>query len=202
VILTDRSIRRHINQNHITIEPFPEDDAFQPASVELTLGDRFALPWETDRYAIERKWVAENLEHTKVWTAEAFAERTWTDICIGPDEFILGHTVETVKIPRDICAQVNGKSSLGRMGIQVHATAGFIDPGFVGQITLELKNMSKQPIWLKPGMRIAQLVFFMTVSAADRPYGHPELHSHYQGQTGAVRARGSDEYTQEHLPGL
>jgi dCTP deaminase len=191
-----------LDQNKIVIQPFPEDNALQPASLELTLGNRFAMPGgpEDDMAEYEEcdpitnKWIG--------LTRKQFAARTWTDICIAPDEFMLGHTVETVTIPNDVCAQVNGKSSLGRIGLQVHATAGFIDPGFEGQITLELKNMSKQSIWLQPGMRIAQLVFFYTDRPVKRPYGHPDLNSHYQNQVGAVSARGINEYTKEPLPGL
>lgn len=115
------------------------------------------------------------------------AEGVWLAAC-GRDDFRLSHTVETVTLPSHFCAQLNGKSSLGRLGLLVHATAGFIDPGFSGQITLELKNLSSRPLQLVEGMPIAQLVFHGLSSPAERPYGHPELGSHYQGQAGTTKS--------------
>lgn len=103
---------------------------------------------------------------------------------LEPDEFALGCTIEKLTVPPHLCAQVNGKSSLGRLGLLVHATAGYIDPGFSGQITLELKNISNHTIILNEGMAVAQLVFHQLRQPAERPYGTPELGSHYQGQEG------------------
>lgn len=100
------------------------------------------------------------------------------------DNFLLGCTIETVTINNTLCAQVNGKSSLGRLGLLVHATAGFVDPGFSGQLTLELKNISGRVIQLQQGQAVAQLVFHRLSSPAEKPYGHESLRSHYQGQVG------------------
>jgi dCTP deaminase len=106
-----------------------------------------------------------------------------------PDQFLLASTVQEVWMPDDLVAQVNGKSSLGRLGMTVHITAGFIDPGFRGTVTLELKNLSHSVITLRPGMPICQLVFFQMTSPADRPYGSEGLGSHYQGQIGVTASR-------------
>lgn len=107
---------------------------------------------------------------------------------LEPGEFALGSTLEKVTLPATLCAQVNGKSSLGRLGLLVHATAGFVDPGFSGELTLELKNLSNHVIPLSRGMAVAQLVFHRLTSPAQRPYGHEELGSHYQGQVGIRRS--------------
>jgi len=108
---------------------------------------------------------------------------------LHPGEFALGHTAEIIGCPDDIVGIVNGKSSLGRLGIQVHATAGFIDPGFKGTVVLELSNVANLPILLRPGMKIAQMVFQKLDRPAERPYGHPDLKSKYQGQQGAVASK-------------
>ena len=107
---------------------------------------------------------------------------------LHPGEFVLGATLERISLPDDLVARLDGKSSLGRLGLQVHSTAGLADPGFTGQITLELSNMTRLPISLYPGMRVAQLVFEMLSTPADRPYGHGGLGSKYQGQSGRHRA--------------
>lgn len=104
------------------------------------------------------------------------------------DSLLLGCTIETITISNELCAQVNGKSSLGRLGLLVHATAGFVDPGFSGQLTLELKNLSSRIIQLKQGQPVAQLVFHRLSSPAEKPYGHESLDSHYQGQVGPTRS--------------
>ena len=108
---------------------------------------------------------------------------------IHPGEFCLGRTAEWVELPEDVVARIEGKSSLGRLGLIVHATAGFIDPGWKGTLTLELNNLTRVPIKLYPGLLIAQLSFMRLDQAAERPYGHPELGSHYHGQTDATESR-------------
>jgi dCTP deaminase len=108
---------------------------------------------------------------------------------IHPGEFCLGRTLEWVEIPDDIVARIEGKSSIGRLGLIVHATAGFIDPGFSGTLTLEITNLTRIPIKLYPGLPIAQLSFMGLDRAAERPYGHPDLGSHYQGQVEATESR-------------
>jgi len=139
------------------------EEMFQPASIDLTLSDSFYDPHSGQSY----RDVALTLE---------------------PDDFTLGCTVERIHVPRSYAVQVNGKSSLARQGLLVHATAGFVDPGFEGQITLELKNLSKDPIVLLTGMRIAQVHVFALSSATLVAYGNPKLGSHYQGQSGAQPA--------------
>lgn len=188
MILSDAYIRQFIALGDIVVDPKPHDNQYQPASLEVTLGPKFVFPWEDKD------------------------ERNWTDCAIWPGQFVLGTTLEHIELPNYIVAQINGKSSWARRGLQVHATAGFIDPGFKGEITLEMYNMSYKPIWLQPGMEIAQLVFTYMTGVADRPYGHPELGSHYQNQIGPTRARvdkplfgkGSkgDGSTEEPLSGL
>src|SRR5690606_14400289 len=119
---------------------------------------------------------------------------------LHPGEFALGHTAERFAMPDDVVGIVNGKSSLGRLGLQVHATAGFVDPGFSGVIVLELSNVATLPILLRPGMKVAQMVFQSTDQPAERPYGHPELGSKYQGQSGAVASRYSENRDQPFRP--
>ena len=108
---------------------------------------------------------------------------------IHPGEFALGRTEEYVEIPDDVVARIEGKSSLGRLGLIVHATAGFVDPGFKGTLTLEITNLTRVPIKLYVGIAIAQLSFMALDAPAERPYGSPELGSHYQGQTAATESR-------------
>ncbi len=119
---------------------------------------------------------------------------------LHPGEFALGHTSETLGLPDNIVGIVNGKSSLGRLGVQVHATAGFVDPGFEGVIVLELSNVSTLPILLRPGMKVAQMVFQHLDRSAERPYGHPDLGSKYQGQRGAVSSRYAANYPADPTP--
>lgn len=143
----------------IDVRPRPGDSAFQPASLEVHLAEEVFLGAEGDDRFLGNTAMA---------------------------SFKLSHTVEHVTMPKHLCAQLNGKSTLGRLGLLVHATAGFIDPGFTGQITLELKNLSAKALLLDAGMPIAQLVFHRLTSPPQRPYGHPELGSHYQGQVGTT----------------
>lgn len=157
-ILSDRDIRRLQDLRGDLITPFADANV-QPASIDLTLGGEFIRAGE--------EWFSDE----------------WTML---PGEFLLATTVESVSIPPSIVAQVNGKSSWARKGLIVHTTAGFIDPGFSGQITLELKNVGHEPIMLKHGVRICQLVFSTMTSAAEFPYGHERLGSHYQGQSGVT----------------
>jgi dCTP deaminase len=166
LILPDWDIRAAIELGELVIEPPPADDCFQPASVELTLGSRFIAPSR----GYDSRLPTGGLQY------------------IQRGDFVLASTVESVKIPHHMVAQVNGKSSLARLGLVVHQTAGFIDPGFQGQITLELSNVSPEPVKLTVGMKICQLVFMYCSRPVERPYGHPELGSHYQGQSGPTRS--------------
>lgn len=165
MILSDQDIYTEMAVGGLLVEPRPPLSAFQPASLEVHLADAATRHEEGD--------------------VELAGPMTWW---LEPGEFALGCTLETVTLPATLCAQVNGKSSLGRLGLLVHATAGFVDPGFSGQLTLELKNLSNHTIALHHGMPVAQLVFHRLSSPSQRPYGHEELGSHYQGQTGIQRS--------------
>lgn len=166
MILSDQDIYTEMAVGGLLVEPRPPLSAFQPASLEVHLAD--AATREHARYA-------DDGDEAPMWWLE-------------PGEFALGCTIEKVTLPATLCAQVNGKSSLGRLGLLVHATAGFVDPGFSGELTLELKNLSNHVIALHHGMAVAQLVFHRLSSPSQRPYGHEELGSHYQGQVGIRRS--------------
>ena len=154
----------------------------QPASVDLRLGDSFRVFHNHRMAAIDLRHPPENLtEEVIVPEGESFV--------IHPGEFCLGRTLEWVELPDDIVARIEGKSSLGRLGLIVHATAGFCDPGWKGTLTLELNNLTRVPIKLYPGLEIAQLSFMTLDRPAARPYGSPELGSHYQGQRAATASR-------------
>lgn len=167
MILSDRDLRK-AQANHNVVEPF-RDEHVQPASIDLRLGDQFIL------------WV----EHFNGTTDQV--RTTVTDsMAIDPGQFILGTTMETVTIPPHLVGQINGRSSWARKGLIVHTTAGFIDPGFTGQITLELANVGHETLWLPVGERICQIVLTQLTSPAEHPYGSAGLGSHYQGQTGVT----------------
>lgn len=170
MLLSDKSIQEVLN-DHPLIDPVPANYRIQPASVDLRLGGQ--VSWEES----PGEWQSFSHEPDSTWV-------------IQPGEFVLAHTFERVCLPGDLAARVEGKSSLGRKGLLIHSTAGFIDPGFHGQITLELYNLSKHDIALTVGARIAQICFMQLDTAAERTYGHPDLDSKYQGQMGAVGARG------------
>jgi len=180
-VLSDGTIRRLVEQGRIVIEPW-HPELVQPASVDLKLGDTFRVFHNHRTAAIDLREPPTNLtEEIPVAEGEAFV--------IHPGEFALGRTQEWVELPDDIVARIEGKSSLGRLGLIVHATAGFVDPGFKGTLTLEITNLTRVPIKLYPGLLIAQLSFMGLDAPAERPYGSAELGSHYQGQTAATESR-------------
>lgn len=162
MILSDISIRQQLDLGLIVIEPAPQDWQIQPASIELTLAADFFSPYEND----------------PVHYPGAYS--------ILPGECVLGTTAERIELPPGIVGRVEGKSSWGRRFLMIHSTAGFIDPGFQGTITLELVNLSKVSQILPVGSPIAQISFQRMDTPAERPYGHPDLNSHYQGQTGVT----------------
>lgn len=190
MILSDRDIRAALQrlEDPLVVDPGFDPRRLQPASLELTLAPDVLFE---KKFIKGDKWG--NRHHYVEW-----AEMTLCvdhAMCAGshgiymqPGDFWLASTVEKVHIPRDLVAQVNGKSSWARKGLIVHTTAGFIDPGFRGTITLELKNVSSKAIQLTVGMPICQLVFFGMTSPSERPYGSEGLGSHYQGQRGATRS--------------
>ena len=154
----------------------------QPASVDLRLGTSFRVFHNHKLPAIDLAQPPRDVtELVEVAPDQSFV--------IHPGEFVLGATQEWVELPDDIVARIEGKSSLGRLGLIVHATAGFVDPGFSGTLTLEITNLTRVPIVLWPGKPIAQLSFMALDQAAERPYGHPDLGSHYQSQAEATESR-------------
>jgi dCTP deaminase len=180
-VLSDGTIRRLVEAGRIGIEPWDER-LVQPASVDLRLGDSFRVFHNHRVTAIDLREPPTNLtEEVAIGPDEPFA--------IHPGEFALGRTLEHVRIPDDIVARIEGKSSLGRLGLIVHATAGFVDPGFEGTLTLEITNLTRVPIKLYPGLLIAQLSFMALDAPAEHPYGSAALGSHYQGQVAATESR-------------
>jgi dCTP deaminase len=180
-VLSDGTILQLVEEGRIGIEPW-DPALVQPASVDLRLGDSFRVFHNHRASAIDLRRPPENLtEEVVVPPEESFV--------IHPGEFCLGRTLEWVELPDDIVARIEGKSSLGRLGLIVHATAGFCDPGWHGTLTLELNNLTRVPIKLYPGLPIAQLSFMMLDKPALRPYGSPGLGSHYQGQRAATESR-------------
>jgi dCTP deaminase len=180
-VLSDGTIQELVQEGRIRIEPW-DPNLVQPASVDLRLGDSFRVFHNHRASAIDLRRPPENLtEEVIVPPGESFV--------IHPGEFCLGRTLEWVELPDDIVARIEGKSSLGRLGLIVHATAGFCDPGWKGTLTLELNNLTRVPIILHPGLPIAQLSFMALDRPALRPYGSPELGSHYQGQVAATESR-------------
>ena len=180
-VLSDGTILRLVEDGRIRIDPW-EPGHVQPASVDLRLGDTFRVFHNHRVTSIDLREPPGNLtEEVRVADGDAFV--------IHPGEFCLGRTLEWVELPDDIVARIEGKSSLGRLGLIVHATAGFCDPGWKGTLTLELNNLTRVPIKLYPGLLIAQLSFMTLDAPAQRPYGSTELGSHYQGQREATESR-------------
>jgi dCTP deaminase len=180
-VLSDGTILQYVEEGRIKVDPW-DPKMVQPASIDLRLGDSFRVFHNHRATAIDLRDPPSNLtEEVVMPDGEAFV--------IHPGEFCLGRTLEWVQIPNDVVARIEGKSSLGRLGLIVHATAGFCDPGFEGTLTLELNNLTRVPIRLYPGLPIAQLSFMTLDRPALRPYGSPGLGSHYQGQRAATESR-------------
>jgi dCTP deaminase len=189
LFLSDRDIRQALADGELLIGPANPSHAsigpkIQPSSVELHLGSEFlAYGYTPDLSSIDPenppKMVKQGLDMNGYWR-------------LPPMSFALAHTVEMVQVSPSLAAQVDGKSSLARLGLAVHMTSGFIDPGFMGQITLELFNAAPRPIILRPGMVIAQMFVWRLSSPAIRPYGSKGIDSRYQGQTGATPSRYGD----------
>ena len=181
VILSDRSLREAIAAGRLVIDPL-DDDAIQPSSIDVRLDNRFRVFYTARHPYIDVKQPMEDLtELVEVKPDDAFI--------LHPGEFVLGSTLEQVGIPPDLAARLEGKSSLGRLGLMTHSTAGFLDPGFTGHVTLELSNVANLPITLYPGMRIGQIAVFQLTTAAERPYGSRGVGSKYQGQRGPTPSR-------------
>ena len=181
MVLSDRTIRRLLGEGRIGIEPY-EEELLQPSSVDVRV-DRLFRVFRNSRYPfIDVKQEMEELtELVEVEPDEAFI--------LHPGEFVLGSTLERITLPDDLVARLEGKSSLGRLGLLIHSTAGFIDPGWDGHVTLELSNVANLPITIYYGMKIGQVSFVQLSEPAERPYGTGELGSKYQGQIGPTPSR-------------
>lgn len=181
MLLSDRDIRARVDIGDIELDPFTPE-MIQPASIDVRL-DRFF------RVFNDRQYTYVDPAEDQGELTEQFSVSEGEPWILHPGEFVLGSTLERVHISSQIAARLEGKSSLGRLGILTHSTAGFIDPGFNGYITLELSNVSPLPVKLWPGMKIGQICFFELSSPAEHPYGSQALGSHYQGQRGPTPSR-------------
>ena len=181
MLLSDRDIRTQIEAGRIGLEPW-DMALIQPYSMDVRL-DRFFRLFDNHKYPFidPREQQDDLTRFVEVDKDEAFI--------LHPGEFVLGSTFEFVSLPNDIAARLEGKSSLGRLGLLTHSTAGFVDPGFQGHVTLELSNTATLPIKLWPGMKIGQLCFFQLSSESENPYGSSKYGSRYQGQRGPTASR-------------
>jgi dCTP deaminase len=181
MVLSDRTIRRLLAEGRIEIDPLDET-LIQPSSVDVR-AERLFRVFHNARYPfIDVKQPMEDLTEL----VEVEGDRAFI---LHPGEFVLGSTLERIRLPDDLVARLDGKSSLGRLGLLIHSTAGFIDPGWDGQVTLELSNVSNLPITIYPGMKIGQISFHQLTEAAQSPYGSGAIGSKYQGQRGPVPSR-------------
>jgi len=181
VLLSDRDILAELDSGRVQLEPLTRD-MIQPSSIDVRL-DKFFRIFDNHKYP-HIDPAADQSDLTR--EVEVASDETFV---LHPGEFVLGSTYEVVTLPDDVAARLEGKSSLGRLGLLTHSTAGFIDPGFSGHVTLELANVATLPIKLYPGMKIGQLCFFRLSSAADNPYGSAKYGSRYQGQRGPTPSR-------------
>ena len=181
VVLSDRTIKRLLGEGRVEIDPYDEA-LVQPSSVDVRV-DRFFRVFRNSRYPyIDVKQEQEELTELVEIDDE-------TPFILHPGEFVLGSTLERIKLPDDLVARLEGKSSLGRLGLLIHSTAGFIDPGWDGHVTLELSNVANLPITIYFGMKIGQISFVQMTEPAETPYGSGSLGSKYQGQQGPTPSR-------------
>ena len=181
MILSDRTLREEIAAGRIVLDPF-EPANVQPSSIDLRVDRYFRVFRNHTSRVIDVKQNQEDLtELVEIAEDDCFI--------LHPGEFVLGSTAERVTVPDDLVARIEGKSSLGRLGLLIHSTAGFIDPGFDGHITLELANVANLPITIYPGMKIGQVSFLRMTTPAEHPYGSSTIGSKYQGQRGPTPSR-------------
>jgi dCTP deaminase len=181
VLLSDRDIKAEIQAGRVKVEPFT-DAMVQPSSVDVRL-DRFFRVFENHKYSV----IDPSIEQVDLTREVAVAADEF--FILHPGEFVLASTYEVITLPDDIAGRLEGKSSLGRLGLLTHSTAGFIDPGFSGHITLELSNVANLPVKLFPGMKIGQLCLIKLSSPAEHPYGSAVYGSRYQGQRGPTPSK-------------
>lgn len=187
MILSDRSLREQIAAGRIVIDPLDES-LIQPSSIDVRISNLFRVFRNHTAGVIDVKEDLTALtELVEIPDDEAFM--------LHPGEFVLGSTLERIAVPDDLVARIEGKSSLGRLGLLIHSTAGFIDAGFDGHITLELANVASLPITLYPGMKIGQVSFVQMTTPADNPYGSGAKGSKYQGQRGPTPSRYFENFT-------
>jgi dCTP deaminase len=187
MVLSDQAIRRLIEAGRIGIEPY-DPALMQPSSLDVRVDTLFRV-FRNSRYPyIDVKTEQEELTELVQVTGD-------DPFILHPGEFVLGSTLERVRLPDDLVARLEGKSSLGRLGLLIHSTAGFIDPGFDGHVTLELSNVANLPITIYPGMKIGQLSFVQMSEPAETPYGSGALGSKYQGQRGPTPSRYWQNFT-------
>jgi dCTP deaminase len=192
VILSDRTIRQEIDGGRIVIDPF-DPSCIQPSSVDLHVDATFRV-FHNARYPYidVKKEMRDLTELVEVKDGEPFI--------LHPGEFVLGSTLERVRLPDDLVARLEGKSSLGRLGLLIHSTAGYVDPGWDGYLTLELSNVANLPITIYPGMKIGQISFFRLSTAAETPYGSDQAGSKYQGQRGPTASKFFEEFDRDRRP--
>jgi dCTP deaminase len=189
VVLSDVTIARLLEQGRIEIDPYDEA-LLQPSSVDVRV-DRWFRVFHNNRYPfIDVKEPQDEL-------TELVEVDDETPFVLHPGEFVLGSTLERIKLPDDLVARLEGKSSLGRLGLLIHSTAGFIDPGWDGHVTLELSNVAKLPITIYFGMKIGQISFMQMTEPAATPYGSAELGSKYKGQQGPTPSRYWQNFAKE-----
>ena len=181
MLLSDRDIRVQIETGRVRMEPF-DTGMIQPSSVDVRL-DRFFRVFENHKYSV----IDPSVEQGELTRAVEVEPNEF--FILHPGEFVLASTYEIITLPDDIAGRLEGKSSLGRLGLLTHSTAGFIDPGFSGHITLELSNVANLPVKLFPGMKIGQLCLISLSSPAEHPYGSALYGSRYQGQRGPTPSR-------------
>ncbi len=186
MILSDVDIRKELASGRIEIDPF-DDTSVQPSSVDLHVDAQFRV-FANSRYPYidVRTPMPDLTELVEIAGDDPFI--------LHPGEFVLGSTRERVRLPDDLVARLEGKSSLGRLGLLIHSTAGYVDPGWDGYLTLELSNVANLPITIYAGMKIGQISFFKLSSAAENPYGSRETGSKYQGQRGPTASRFFEEF--------
>ena len=186
MVLSDRSISAALDEGRIVIDPLGPD-CIQPSSVDLHVDQYFRVFRNHSSRVIDVREDQEEL-------TELVDVGPDTPFILHPGEFVLGSTIERVALPDDLVARLEGKSSLGRLGLLIHSTAGFVDAGWDGHLTLELSNVANLPITLYPGMKIGQISFFEMTTPADQPYGSGELGSKYKNQWGPTPSRYSENF--------
>ncbi len=192
MILSDRTIREELEAGRIEIDPLG-DGCVQPSSVDLHVDRYFRVFRNHSARVIDVRENQEGLtDLVEIGAGEAFV--------LHPGEFVLGSTAERVRLPDDLVARLEGKSSLGRLGLLIHSTAGFVDAGWDGHLTLELSNVATLPITIYPGMKIGQISFLRMTTAADTPYGSATVGSKYQGQRGPTPSRYYENFASEPRP--